>query len=321
MRTVTLTELPTSDDLIEAAHRIGPRINRTPVLRSRRLDTETGAALFFKCENLQRTGAFKFRGASNAVGALTEAEAGSGVATHSSGNHGAALALAAAQRDIPCHVVVPEGAVPAKVAAIAEYGGRVHRCAPTQAAREQGLKDLVAATGAIPIPPYDDRRIIAGQGTAALELLDEVPALDLVLAPLGGGGLLSGCAVVAKSGAAALQVIGVEPAGADEARRSLSAGHIVTDQVPETIADGLRATIGPLTFAVISSLVDEVVTVTDEAIIRAMRDIWRMMRVVCEPSSATVLAAIRAHPDRFRGRRVGLVLSGGNVDLDHLPWR
>ncbi len=315
-----MADIPTRDDVITARRRISAHVNLTPVLRSHRLDAAVGAELYFKCENLQRTGAFKYRGASNAVWSLGEADAARGVATHSSGNHGAALALAAAGRSIPCHVVVPAGAVAVKLAAIADYGGTVHECAPTQAAREQGLADLVAATGAIPIPPYNDPRIIAGQGTAALELLEQVDGLDIVIAPLGGGGLLSGCAIVAKAESRPPRVIGVEPSGADEARRSLAAGRIITDQIPDTIADGLRATIGPLTFAVVSRLVDEVLAVSDEAIVKAMKDIWRMMRVVCEPSSATVLAAIQAYPDRFRGCRVGLVLSGGNVDLDHLPW-
>ena len=316
-----MDELPSYDDVVDAHRRIGKYINRTPVLRSRELDQGIGAELFFKCENLQRTGAFKFRGASNAVRALSDADAARGVATHSSGNHGAALACAAAQRSIPCHVVVPAGAVPGKVAAIHRYGGRVRECAPTQAAREEGLRALVEETGARAVPPYNDPWIIAGQGTAALELLQEEPALEVLLAPLGGGGLLSGCALVAKTQSHSPLVIGVEPAGADEASRSLAAGRIIADQVPDTICDGLRATIGPLTFTLISRLVDEVLTVSEEAIIQAMKDIWRMMRVVCEPSSATVLAAMRTHPDRFRGRRVGLILSGGNVDLDSLPWR
>lgn len=311
--------IPTIADLKAAHERIAHYVHRTPILTSRRLDELTGAQLFFKCENFQHTGAFKFRGALNAVLSLDDSSAKRGVATHSSGNHGAALACAAGLRGIPAHVVVPRGAVASKVAAIEGFGGTVHWCEPNQAAREKGLAELVESTGAEPIPPYNDARIIAGQGTAALEFLDQRDNLDLLVTPLGGGGLISGSAIAAGE-SPSIDVFGVEPDGAADTCASLEAGRIIDEFHPDTIADGLRAKVGPLTFEIIRQRVARVMTVDDAAIIAAMRQIWRIMKIVVEPSSATVLAAVFEHRDAFRDRKVGLIISGGNVDLDHLPW-
>ncbi|MDJ0654212.1 MAG: pyridoxal-phosphate dependent enzyme [Xanthomonadales bacterium] len=309
---------PTLSDLHDARRRIQAWIHQTPVLKSRVMDELHGCQLYFKCENLQRTGAFKFRGASNAVLSLDDSQARAGVATHSSGNHGAALARAAGLRGIPCHVVVPDGAVQSKVEAIARYGGHITRCAPTQEAREQTLGQVLQQTGAEAVPPYNDFRVICGQGTAALELLEQVERLDLLMAPLGGGGLLSGCAI---AGQGQVDVLGAEPAGADEGARSLAAGRILAEGfTPDTLCDGLRATIGPLTFAIISEQVRQVLTVSDEKVVASMQQLWRIMKIVVEPSAAIVLAAVSVNPDIFTGKRVGLILSGGNVDLDRLPW-
>lgn len=312
--------VPKLADLRAAARRIEPHVHRTPVMGSARIDAQVGATLLFKCENLQRTGAFKFRGATNAVLSLPDDVAHRGVATHSSGNHGAALAAAAASRGIPAYIVVPEGAVASKVAAIEGYGGKLIRCEATQAAREAGLEKVLAETGATAIHPYEDSRIIAGQGTAVLELLEQVEALDLIICPVGGGGLISGCALAAKGMQPDITVIGAEPSGADDTARSLARGQIIDSFTPDTIADGLRGKVGQLNFQIIRKLVAEVVTVTDEEIIEAMRMIWQLMKLVVEPSSATVLAAVIKERNRLAGRRIGLVLSGGNVDLDHLPW-
>jgi len=309
---------PLLTDIKQAARRIEAVINPTPVLCSRQLDKATGARLFFKCENLQHTGAFKFRGAANAVLSLDDTI--TAVATHSSGNHGAALARAASLRGIDAHIVVPAGAVASKLEAIKAYGGIIHRCDATQAAREQGLEQVVQATGAQAIPPYNDARIIAGQGTVALEFLEQQPDLEILVTPIGGGGLVSGSAIAAKGQVPTIQVIGVEPAGAADTLESLAVGRIIDDFTPDTIADGLRAKVGPLTFRIIQGQVDRVLTVNESQIIHAMRAIWRIMKIIVEPSSATVLAAVQSCPEVFTGRRVGLIISGGNVDLDHLPW-
>jgi threonine dehydratase len=313
--------IPELEALRQAHERIRPYIHRTPIMTSRRIDEMSGAELHFKCENFQHTGAFKFRGALNAVLGLRDDELKVGVATHSSGNHGAALACAANLRGIPAHIVVPKGAVATKVAAIEGYGGTVHWCEPTQAGREQALQQVVEETGAQAVPPYNDPRIIAGQGTAALELLEQRPDLDIIVTPVGGGGLVSGTAIAAAAADHEVKVYGIEPDGAADTRDSLEAGFIIDDFTPDTIADGLRAKVGPLTFEVIRGRVDRVLTVDDAAIIAAMRQIWRIMKIVVEPSCATVLAAVFEHREAFRGKRVGLILSGGNVDLDHLPWQ
>jgi threonine dehydratase len=311
---------PTPLDIRAAAARIAPHALVTPVLTASTLDERAGAKLFFKCEHLQRGGAFKFRGACNAVWSLSEAEARRGVVTHSSGNHGAALALAAATRGIPAHIVVPEGAVAAKLANIERAGGILHPCGSTLAAREETCAKVQRETGAILVHPYADARVVAGQGTVALELLQQVPGLDAVVVPVGGGGLISGCAIVLRALASSTSVIGAEPTGADDAFRSLERGQRVSDIVPKTICDGLRATIGVPNFAMLNEHHVEVITVEDDATLAAMRLLWMELKQTVEPSSATVLAALLSRRERFAGRRVGLVLSGGNVDLDRLPF-
>ena len=306
--------------ITEARERITGKVNLTPLFTSRTLDGLTGARLHFKCENLQKGGAFKARGATNAVFALSEREARRGVATHSSGNHGAALARAAALRGIRSYIVMPDNTAQAKRDAVARYGAEITWCAPTLAARESTVRQVLAATGATLVHPYDDLRVMAGQGTAAVELLEAVPNLDVLLCPVGGGGLLSGCAVAARTIKPDIRVIGVEPAGADDAARSLRAGRIVPVEHPNTIADGLRATIGERPFAEIRRLVAEIVTVNDEAIVRAMRQLWEVLKIVVEPSGAVPYAALLDAPPALRGRRIGIIVSGGNLDLDHLPW-
>jgi threonine dehydratase len=304
----------------DARERIAGKVNVTPVLTSSTLDGLVGARLFFKCENFQKGGAFKARGATNAVFSLSESVARRGVATHSSGNHAGALARAAALRGIRAYVVMPDNTPQAKRAAVARYGAEVTWCAPTQAARESAVRQVLAATGATLIHPYDDLLVMAGQATATVELLSAVPDLEVLLCPVSGGGLLSGSAVAAKTLEPAIRVIGVEPAGADDAARSLQAGRIVPVEHPNTIADGLRATIGERPFAEIRRLVEDITTVSDEAIVRAMRQLWEVMKIVVEPSAAVPYAALLDAPAALRGRRIGIIISGGNLDLDHLPW-
>jgi threonine dehydratase len=308
------------DDIRAAARRIEGSVRITPVLRCPELDAELGAEIHFKCENFQEMGAFKLRGASNAVLSLSDAALKRGVATHSSGNHGTALALAAKRRGVHACVVMPENASAYKKRAVAAYGAEIIYCESTQAGREKALAEYVAKTGASVVHPYNDAAVMAGQGTAALELHEQVAELDLVLAPLGGGGLLSGTAVATRALAPKAKVIGAEPLGADDAWRSLKAGHIEPVAHPDTIADGLRATIGPLTFAVLRSEIDEVVRVEEQDILEAMRFIWERMKIVVEPSAAVPLAALRRGLVPVRGQRAGIILSGGNVDLDHLKW-
>lgn len=315
-----MQEILKIDAIRAAAVRIAPHVRRTPVMRCPRLDAELGAAIFFKCENLQEMGAFKLRGATNAVQSLPEAVLAKGVATHSSGNHGAALALAAQRRGIAACVVMPDNASAFKRRAVEGYGARIIYCEPTQAGREAALQKYVAESGATVVHPYNDAAIMAGQGTAALELHEEVPDLDVMLAPLGGGGLLSGTAVATRALRPKAKVFGAEPLGADDAWRSLAAGHIVPVAHPDTVADGLRATIGPLTFTVIRSEVDAVLRVDDADTVAAMRYVWENMKLVIEPSAAVPVATLRAGLAEVRGKRVGIILSGGNLDLDHLPW-
>ena len=305
-------------DVLAAAARIAPYAHVTPVLRCASLDALSGAQLYFKCENFQRVGAFKFRGACNAVWSLDDAQAAAGVVTHSSGNHGAALALAARTRSIDAHVVVPEGAVASKVAAIAAYGATVHVCAPTMAAREQMAEQVRLQTGARLVHPFTDPAVIAGQGTAALELLRETGGLDIVITPVGGGGLVSGTAI-AVSGGAVAAVFGAEPETAADAYESLRRGQRVTHLVPDTICDGLRGTIGEINFTLMREHSVQVLLVSDAQTLAAMRLIWERMKILVEPSCATVLAAVLRYPQHFVGKRVGLVLSGGNVDMDNLP--
>ncbi|KFN49524.1 pyridoxal-phosphate dependent enzyme [Arenimonas composti] len=316
---MTSATYPAPADILAAAARIAPFAHRTPVLRSRSLDELAGAELFLKCEHLQRTGAFKFRGATNAVMALPDDVAARGVVTHSSGNHGAALALAAKLRGIPAHVVVPEGAVASKLAAIAAYGAVLHRCAPTIAAREATAARVQAETGARLVHPYTDPFVMAGQGTAALELLAEAGPLDALVTPIGGGGLISGSAIAATARQPGIAVFGAEPEGAAETFASLRDGSHVTDFVPDTICDGLRGTVGAVNLAAMRAYGVEALLVGDAEVRAAMRLLLARTKQLVEPSGATVLAAVLRHRERFAGRRVGLILSGGNVDLDALP--
>jgi threonine dehydratase len=307
--------------LIEQARaRIAPHVHLTPVLTSSTLDQESGAHLYFKCENFQKGGAFKARGATNAVLSLSKDEVSRGVATHSSGNHAAALARAARLWGVPAYIVMPQNTAAPKRAAVERYGAQITWCEPTQAARERAAEHLIAATGATMIHPYDDLRVMAGQATVAVELIGQVSGLEVLLCPVSGGGLLSGVAVAARTLLPRVRIIGVEPEGADDAARSLSAGKIVPCEHPTTIADGLRATIGALPFVEIRRCVDEIVTVSDTAIVDAMRHLWEVMKILVEPSGAAAYAAVACGRVKLHGARVGVVLSGGNVDLDSLPW-
>ena len=314
------TPLPTFDDVLAAAARIAPHAHATPVLRSSALDALAGCQLHFKAEPLQRTGAFKFRGACNAVWALDDATAARGVVTHSSGNHGAALALAAGTRGIACHVVVPEGANAAKLANIARYGAILHTCAATIDAREAAAARVQADTGATLIHPYTHPHVIAGQGTAALELINAHGPLDALVAPVGGGGLLSGTAIATAATAPGCRIVGAEPEGAADTAASLAAGERRIDVVPDTVCDGLRGTLGQPNFDLLRAHRVDVVTVPDAGTLAAMRLLWQCLKLLVEPSSAIALAAILRQPERFAGQRVGVLLSGGNVDLDALPW-
>ena len=312
--------LPSFEQIRDAAARIAPHARVTPLLRSDALDALSGAELHFKCENLQRGGAFKFRGACNAVWALGDAQAAHGVVTHSSGNHGNALAMAAATRGIAAHVVVPEGAVRAKIAAIERAGAILHRCAPTQAAREAMTAEVEKTTGAVLVHPYADTQVMAGQGTVVLELLQQVRGLDALITPVGGGGLASGAAIAAHAIQPALALFGAEPLGADDAAQSLAHGARVTSVVPDTLCDGLRALVGERNLDALRAHRVDVITVSDAETIAAMQLLWSELKQVVEVSSATVLAAILQQRERFAGRRVGVVLTGGNVDLQALPW-
>ena len=307
-------------DRIRTAHeRIRPYVHRTPVLTSSRFDAASGAKLFFKCENLQKIGAFKARGSTNAVFSLDEATARRGVATHSSGNHGAALARAAKLRGIPAHIVMPENSAKVKVRAVEGYGARVVFCEPNDAAREAACGDVLAKTDATLIHSFENYDVMAGQGTAAIELLEDVD-LDVVMCPVGGGGLLSGTAVAAKSMRPKIKVIAAEPANADDTAQSFRAQkRIVTDK-KFTIADGLRTNVGEQTFPLIRRYVDGIVTVSEEAIVSAMRTIWETMKIIVEPSAAVPYAALVENKINIAGKRVGIILTGGNVDLDALPW-
>ncbi len=310
---------PTFIDVLAAAARLAPHAHVTPVLQSQALDGMAGACLHFKAEHLQRAGAFKFRGACNAVLALADTQAARGVVTHSSGNHGAALALAAQLRGIPCHVVVPEGAVAAKLAAIEHYGALLHRCAPTIAAREAMCTQVQAETGATIVHPYTDPQVIAGQGSAALELLGAQPDLDALVVPLGGGGLAAGTALAMQAQAPNCRLYLAEPAGAADGARSFARGQLDHDFVPDTVCDGLRGTLGAINFDILRSAGAQVLTVDDAQTLAALRLLLTRTKQLVEPSSATVLAAVLGNPALFAGRRVGLILSGGNVDLDAMP--
>lgn len=313
---------PSFNAICEAQGRIGPRVHRTPVHTARSFNELAGSQVFFKCENFQRGGAFKARGAMNAVFSLDDSTAAKGVVTHSSGNHGTALALAARERGIPAHIVVPKGAVRAKVAAIERHGGRITFCEPTMASRQARVEELMAATGGTLIHPFDDPRVIAGQGTAVLELLHDFPKLDVVMAPIGGGGLIGGSGVAAHGINPSIEIIGAEPAAADDAARSHASGRIEANGTADTIADGLRATLSPLTLALLRAHVAQIATVSESEIAKAMRLFWEIFKLVIEPSSAVPVAALlERRVPAAAGRRVGVVISGGNVDLDALPWK
>lgn len=304
---------------IQAAHeRIRQFITRTPILTNDALDALTGAKLFFKCENLQKVGAFKFRGATNAVQSLTADEAARGVVTHSSGNHAAALSLAARMRGIPAYIVMPRTAPQIKKDAVASFGGQMTFCEPTLEARESTAAELQRKTGAAMIHPFDDYRVIAGQGTAALELLEDVPDLDVIITPVGGGGLLAGTAIAAKGIKPSIKVIGAEPSLADDAAESLRCGHIVAARPPKSAADGLLTSLGQKTFPILRDLVDQIAIAPDEQLIPTAAMVLSRARVLIEPSSAVVLAALLSGTLNLAGKRVGLILSGGNVDVGRL---
>ncbi len=315
-----MTQLPTFTDIEKAHDRIRPFIHRTPVLTSESINQIVGAELYFKCENLQKVGAFKFRGACNSVFSLSDEEAKNGVCTHSSGNHAAALALAARMRGIPAYIVMPENAPEIKKKAVAGYGAQITFCEPTLAARESTLKKVATETGATEIHPYNYFNVICGQGTAAKELIEEVGQLDIIMAPVGGGGLLSGTAISAKAMLPNVQVIAAEPAGADDAFRSFQSKTLQPSIAPKTIADGLLTSLGSLTFQIVMSEVDDIVTVSEEKIVEAMRMVWERMKIIIEPSSAVPLAAILENKVDVKGQKVGIILSGGNVDLGRLPF-
>lgn len=306
--------------LREAAQRVRPHVHRTPVLTSVYFDRLLGREVFFKCENFQKVGAFKFRGATNTLRSLSADEQRRGVVAHSSGNHGQAVALAASQCDSRATVVMPSNSAEVKVAAVREYGAEVVFCEPTSAAREAASQQIVAETGAVLVHPFNDARIILGQATAALELFEEIADLDLVVVPIGGGGLASGTALAAGHFSAATAVVGVEPEGADTANRSLEEGRLIAPETCDTVADGLRSGLGELTFAVLSELLRGIVTVTDAQILRAMRDVWERMKILIEPSAAVPVAALINAKIDVANQRIGVILSGGNIDLDRLPW-
>ncbi|MFT3895622.1 MAG: pyridoxal-phosphate dependent enzyme [Anaerolineales bacterium] len=312
---VTLT------DIQQAAERIKPYIHHTPVLTNESLNHRVGAQVYLKCENLQKVGAFKFRGASNAVYSLTNEEAAHGVCTHSSGNHAQALALAARMRGIPAYIVMPNNAPQVKKDAVAGYGGIITFCEPTLEARETTLAKVVEQTGANIVHPYNDERVIAGQGTATLELLESVPDLDVIMTPVGGGGLLSGTSIAAKGLKPGIRVIAGEPEMADDAYRSMQEGKIIPSVHPKTIADGLLTSLGTLTFPVICQNVEQVVTVSERGIIEAMKFIWERAKIIIEPSSAVPVAVLWEKKIDLTGLKVGVILSGGNVDLNKLTWQ
>ena len=316
----TATQCPTAQALVAARERIAPWIHRTPVQTCRTLDTQAGASLFFKCENFQKAGSFKARGAANAVFSLDDAAAARGVTTHSSGNHGQALARAAACCGIQATIVMPHTAPQPKIDAVRDYGGHVEFCEPTNAARQARLDEVVAETGAQFIPPFDDWRVIAGQASCTAEMIEDVPDLDIIIAPIGGGGLISGTALACAQIAPHIKVFGGEPAAADDAFRSLGTGQRVANDAPDTIADGLKASLGEITWPVVRDHVAGIVPVEEDEIVAAMRLIWLRMKIIIEPSCAVALAAILSQPSFFAGQRVGVILTGGNVDIDRLPW-
>ena len=312
--------VPTYDDVVEAHARIAPHIHRTPVLTSSFLNDLTGAELFFKCENFQKAGAFKVRGATNAVFGLREDQLERGVATHSSGNHELSLSYAAGRRGIPCTVVMPRTAPQAKKDAVRGYGGVIVECEPSTSSREAVFAEVQARTGADFVHPYNDPRVIAGQGTCSRELMEQVEGLDAVVAPIGGGGMISGTCLTLSAIAPGVEIFAAEPVNADDAARSFRAGHIIADDAPDTVADGLKVPLKELTWHFVKTYATDVLTATEEEIVEAMKLHWKRMKIVIEASCSVPLAVILKNPDRFRGKRVGVILTGGNVDLDKLPW-
>jgi threonine dehydratase len=315
-----MIEIPTYTDIESAHKRIGNIIQRTPILFSRGINKMVGASVFFKCENFQRVGAFKYRGATNAVQLLTDDEAKNGVVTHSSGNHAQALALAAKIRKIKAYIVMPKTAPKSKVSAVQDYNGEIIFCEPTLEARESTTSEIIQKTGAILIHPYDNPKVIAGQGTAAKELIDELGFLDIIMAPVGGGGLLSGTSIATKFLSPRTMIIGAEPKNADDAFQSFRAGKIIPSNNPKTIADGLLTSLSERTFTIIKKNVLRILTAREETIAEAMKLIWQRMKIIIEPSSAVPLAAMLENPDIFLGKTVGIILSGGNLDFDNLPF-
>jgi threonine dehydratase len=312
--------IPTYDDMLTAHARIKPYIHRTPLRTSDFLNELTGAQLFFKCENFQEPGAFKVRGASNAVFGLDDAQAKMGVATHSSGNHASCLSYAANRRGIPCNVVMPSTAPQAKKDTVRRYGGQITECEPSTTSREETFAKVQAATGGNFVHPYNDPRVIAGQGTCAKEFIEQADGLDVVMAPIGGGGMISGTCLTLSNLAPEVQIIAAEPEQADDAYRSFKAGYIIADDAPKTIADGLLVPLKDLTWHFVSKHVTDILTASEEDIIHAMKLTWKHLRIVMEASSAVPLATILKNKDRFAGKRVGIIITGGNVDLDTLPW-
>jgi len=312
---------PTIHDIHEAAERIRPYAHRTPVLTNESLNDKVGAMVYLKCENLQKVGAFKFRGACNAVFSLSEEESARGVSTHSSGNHAQALALAARLRGIPAYIVMPSSAPAVKKAAVAGYGGQITFCEPTLESRQAALAKVVEETGAAIVYPYNDERVIAGQGTATLELLEDVPDLDVIIAPVGGGGLLSGTSIAATETKKGIRVIAGEPELADDAYRSIKAGKIFPPVKPNTIADGLLTALGTLTFPIIQEHVEQIVTVSEQGIIDSMKFVWERAKIIIEPSAAVAVGVLWEKKIDLTGLKIGVILSGGNVDLEKLPWQ
>lgn len=317
---MTNNTIPTLADIRKAHDVIKPFAHYTPVLRSEHVNERTKADVFFKCENFQKVGAFKFRGACNAVLTLTPNEAKKGVSTHSSGNHAQALALAARIKGIPAYVVMPDNAPKVKVEAVRSYGAEITFCESTLESRESTLLKVVEQTGSAIIHPYNDPRIISGQGTSALEFLETDPELDFMLTPVGGGGLLSGTAITTKSTNSKIKVIGAEPEQADDAYKSFKARKLIPAYQTNTIADGLRTSLGELPFSIILDKVDDIVTVSENSIIEAMRFIWERMNIIIEPSCAVPVAAIFENKIDVKGKKIGIIITGGNVDLDNLPW-
>lgn len=316
----TQLKIPSFDDMLEAHARIQPYIHRTPVLTSSYFNALTGAELFFKCENFQKAGAFKVRGASNAVFGLSDEKAARGVATHSSGNHALSLSYAAGRRGIPCHVVMPRTAPQAKKDAVRGYGGVITECEPSTSSREAVFAEVEARTGADFVHPYNDPRVIAGQGTCSRELMEQVAGLDAVIAPIGGGGMISGTCLTLSHLAPNVEIFAAEPEQADDAYRSFKAGHIIADDAPNTVADGLKVPLKDLTWHFVRNHVTDILTASESEIVEAMKLTWKRMKIVIEPSCAVPLATILKNKDRFAGKRVGVIITGGNVDLDALPW-